>query len=121
MTFWLAEAVYEQGRLDEAEQLARAAEGLAQEELPNIRAKVLASRGELTEAVTVAHRTAALARQYQALFTYWLLDAAEIFRLAGLEHGAVSTVKEALALYERSGNVVMAERARGVLAQGERA
>jgi hypothetical protein len=50
----LAEAVYEQGRLDEAEQLAAAAEELRQEELPSVRAKVLASGGELVEAE--AHR-----------------------------------------------------------------
>jgi tetratricopeptide (TPR) repeat protein len=116
MTFWLAEAVYRQGRLDESERLARLAEELGQEEFPAVRAKVLASRGELSEAETLAHRTAELARQYRALFTYGLLDAGEVFQLAGLEHEALSSIDEALALYERSGNLVMAERARTRLA-----
>jgi hypothetical protein len=59
----LAEAVYEQGRLDEAEQLAAAAEELRQEELPSVRAKVLASGGELVEAEALALRSVELARR----------------------------------------------------------
>jgi class 3 adenylate cyclase/tetratricopeptide (TPR) repeat protein len=120
-TFWVAEAVYRQGRLDEAEQLARSAEELGQEEFPGVRAKVLATRGELAEAETLAHRAAELARQYQALFTYWLLDAGEVFRLVGREHEAESAIEEALAVFEQSGNLVMAERARRLLASATRA
>ncbi len=120
-TFWLAEAVYRQGRLDEAEGLARLAEELGGEELPAMRAKLLASRGELAEAETLARRSAAIARRTRGLLTYWLLDAGEIFRLAGLRHDAERSIEEALALYEQSGNLVMAEHARDLLASATKA
>jgi class 3 adenylate cyclase/tetratricopeptide (TPR) repeat protein len=116
LTFWLAEAVYQQGRFDEAVGLAATAEELTQEELPAIRAKVLATRGQLAEAAGVARRSVEVARDYKGVFTYWLLDAAEVFRLAGLEEEAVRAIEEALADYERNDNLVMAGRARERLA-----
>ncbi|MCA1679219.1 MAG: tetratricopeptide repeat protein, partial [Actinobacteria bacterium] len=115
-TYWLAEAVYRQGRLEEAENLALIAEELTREQLPAIRAKVLANRGELAEAEMLARRSAELARRYRGICTYWLLDAGEVFHLAGHEHEAEEVIEDALALYEQSGDSVMAERARERLA-----
>ena len=116
LTYWLAETAYQQGRFDEAEGLAATAEELAQEELPGIRAKVLARRGRLAEAEAAARRSVELARSYKGLFTIWLLDAAEVFLRAGLNEEAVNATEEALATFERSDNRVMAERARAGLA-----
>jgi hypothetical protein len=86
-----------------------------------VRAKVLASRGELAEAEALARRSVELAREYLGLFVGWLLDAADVFRAAGLEHEARSTIEEALAVYEQTGNLVMAERARQRLASAPKA
>jgi hypothetical protein len=55
---------------------------------------VLASRGELSEAEALARRSVELARGYLGMFVGWLLDAADVFRLAGLEHEARSTTEE---------------------------
>jgi tetratricopeptide (TPR) repeat protein len=104
---WLAEAVYRQERFDEAFEIASAAEGLGQEEFPAVRAKVLARRGELDEAVRLA-RVAAAFPGRDALTTAWLLDAAEVFGRAGLRDEARELIDEVHARAEQSGNVVMA-------------
>ena len=116
-TGWLAEAVYAQGRLDEAEQLAQLAEELGQEHYPAVQAKVMARRGKLAEAEALARESVKLARRYQSLFTLWLLDAAEVLQLAGRQHEAEKVAGEAFAAYEQKGNLVMAERARLQLSQ----
>jgi predicted ATPase len=118
MTLWLAEAVYAQERLDEAWKLARLAEELREDPsvAGSVRAKILARRGELSEALTLASRAAASARRWRALYTYWLLDAGEVFKLAGNEDEAARAFEDARHIYEQSGNLVLAERARAGLA-----
>ena len=45
-----------------------------------------------------------------------MMDLAEVLELAGKTNDAAARIEQALALYERKGNLVMAERARARLA-----
>jgi tetratricopeptide (TPR) repeat protein len=121
----LARALYAAGRLDEAEAWAgRAAElgasddALTQYLWRQARAKVLARRGEhveaerlAREAVAIAGGTGFLTGQADAY-----ADLAEVLALAGKPEEARVALEQALARYERKGNLVMAERTRERLA-----
>jgi tetratricopeptide (TPR) repeat protein len=119
----LAQALLELGRDDEAERwLDRGRETAPSEErLPQMlsrqaRGKVLARRGELQEGERLAREAVALADESDMLNAHAdaLLDLAEVLALAGQE--ARAELEKALALYERKGNLVMAERTRSRLA-----
>jgi tetratricopeptide (TPR) repeat protein len=119
----LAKALLGLGRDDEAhEWLERGRETAPTVELhPHIlwrqlRAKVLARRGELDEAVRLAREAVALLGETDMLNAHadGLLDLAEVLALAGQD--ARGELEQALALYERKGNLVMAERTRVRLA-----
>ncbi|MEJ7792197.1 MAG: AAA family ATPase [Gaiellaceae bacterium] len=120
----LAQALLELGRDDEAEQwLERGRETAPSEEpLPQMlwrqaRGKVLARRGELEEGERLAHEAVALAADTDMLNAHAdaLLDLAEVLALAGQD--ARAELEQAFALYERKGNLVMAERTRSRLAE----
>ncbi|MGH3039882.1 MAG: adenylate/guanylate cyclase domain-containing protein, partial [Gaiellaceae bacterium] len=120
----LARAVCFQGRYEEAERLTRVSEELArpldvaaQISWRDVRAMSIASRGQLAEAEAVARdalqaveQTDDLNRQARVL-----LDLADIVRRAGPEAEAASFEERALALFERKGNLVSAEKARSAL------
>jgi tetratricopeptide (TPR) repeat protein len=119
----LAQALLELQRDDEAEQwLERGRETAATDErLPQMlwrqaRAKVLARRGELQEGERLAREAVALAEETDMLNAHAdaLLDLAEVLALAGRD--AQAELEQALALYERKGNLVMAERTRSRVA-----
>ncbi len=119
----LARALLGLGRDDEAEQwLERGRETAPSEErLPQmlwrqVRGKVLARRGELQEGERLARKAVALAEETDMLNAHAdaLLDLAEVLALAGQE--ARAELDRALTLYERKGNLVMAERTRSRLA-----
>jgi tetratricopeptide (TPR) repeat protein len=120
----LAQALLGLGRDDEAEQwLARGHETAPSEErLPRMlwcqaRGKVLARRGEYHEGERLAREAVALAAETDMLNAHAdaLLDLAEVLALVGQD--ARAELEQALALYERKGNLVMAERTRSKLAE----
>ena len=113
----LAEALYRQGRYDEAERFAKVSET---EEHQRTRwrgphAKLLARRGELERAQSIARATASRAGQSDNLNSYGkaLMDLAEVLKLSGRLDEAEAAVQQALGVYEQKGNLI-AERAAGV-------
>lgn len=121
---FLAQALYGQGRLDEADDLARRAQAnAAPDDLwsqvlsRGTRAKVSASRGTHEEAERHAREAVRLAAATDALDLHGnaLVDLADTLALAGRNEEAAACVVDALRLYERKGNDVSAERARARL------
>jgi tetratricopeptide (TPR) repeat protein len=120
---YLGEAVYRQGRIDEAEAYSAISEELgASDDRVNetawriLRAKVLSARGEFDRAEALAREAVEIAAEtdYFELAAGTWLDLAEILRAAGNAE-ARTAAREALVLYERKGNVVGARRARAVV------
>ena len=120
----LANAVYGQGRYEEAEALTRECEEAARSNDVHahirwraIRAKVIAHKGELESADELAREALAFAAESDFLNGHAdaLVDYAEVLRLAGRRAEASSAVESAVALYELKGNVVSAARARALL------
>jgi len=117
----LADALYEQGRDDEALSLTEEAERAtiegdidAQVHWRRARAKIMARGGELAaarrlamEAVEMARLSDDLDKRGQAL-----LDLAEVLDRAGLATEASAAAREALDAFELKGNVVKAKAAR---------
>jgi tetratricopeptide (TPR) repeat protein len=122
----LGQALYALGELDAAEDRAlRAAElGASDDALTQIlslqvRAKVIAKRGQYAEAehvgreaVTVADKTDLLNVQADGY-----LDLAGVLALAGRTNAAAAGWTEALKRYQRKGNIVMVERTRARLVE----
>ena len=122
---FLAQALYGQGRLDEADDLARRAQASAAPDdlwsqvlAGGTRAKVCASRGAHEEAERYAREAVGLAAATDALDLHGnaLVDLADTLALADRTEEAATCVADALRLYERKGNDVSAERARARLA-----
>jgi tetratricopeptide (TPR) repeat protein len=124
VALYLGDAAYRQGRLEEAEAFAREGEELsATDDLLNqaawrtLRANVLAAGGGLDE----AERLAREALEIAAGTDFLELAADAWLALAGILHttndgGARDAAGQALALYERKGNLVGAKWARAQLA-----
>jgi tetratricopeptide (TPR) repeat protein len=120
----LGDAVFRQGRLDEAERLSEVSEELgASDDRYNeaawrrLRAKVLAARGDLARAEAFARQAVDVAAEVGFLDDAagaWL-DLAVILSAVGKEDEARGPAAEALALFERKGNLVGASRARACL------
>ena len=119
----LGRALLELARDDEAEHwVERGRETAPSEEpLPQMlwhqaRGRVLARRGELQEGERLGREAVALGAETDMLNAHAdaLLDLAEVLTLAGRDPRA--SLEQALALYERKGNLVMAERTRSRLA-----
>jgi DNA-binding SARP family transcriptional activator len=117
----LANALYEQGRYDEASEWVRIArEDAGQDDLDAaltrqpVEAKVHARQGRIDEAERVARATVDLAGRTDALNrrAESLLALAEVLELAGDEQEAQQHVATALGLYEQKGNVAAAARVR---------
>lgn len=122
----LARAIYEQGRLDEANAFTEAsAEAAAVEDVVTqvawrtVRARILVGQGRsgegemlAREAVALAERTDLLADRGDAL-----LDLAEVLRATARPKEARAAARRALGQYERKGNLVRAEKARSLLAE----
>jgi tetratricopeptide (TPR) repeat protein len=122
---FLAEALYAQGRLDEALQLTEDAEALAgaddvvsQALWRATRAKLLARRGESGAAARLADE--ALAQMPATFFDPLLGDVltakAEVLRLAGAPGDAETSLRRALQLFEDRRMTPLAERTRTLLA-----
>ncbi len=117
----LARAYYELERLDEADRwAARAAELGASDDaytqmlVRQVRAMLFARRGEHAEAVRLAGEAIAIGEGTQGL--NWQADSyadlGQVLSLAGRSDEAVAALEQALARYERKGNLVMAARTR---------
>ena len=111
----LAQAVYAQGRYDEADALTRLSDEsavpddvYAQVLWRSVRAKVLARRGEQEAAVAIAQESAALSASSDFLHLRWhsLMSQAEVLRLARRCSDARPVLEEAVRLAERKGNVM---------------
>jgi hypothetical protein len=121
----LAEAVYLQGRLDEAQRLTEEAEALAagddldaQVRWRATRAKLLARRGQFPAARRLAAEAVALVAptSWAVLQAETLMAKAEVNRLAGAPGLAEASLREALRIYEDRRAVPLAEQARAALA-----
>ena len=122
----LADALYELGRYEEAEEACAEAKRLTQHidvvsqvNWRRVRAKVLARRGESGDAARLAREAVEWAETTDALEVAAdaYLDLAEVERLSGRPDAAAEALGRALAAYERKGLVPMAERARRELAE----
>jgi class 3 adenylate cyclase/tetratricopeptide (TPR) repeat protein len=114
----LARVLYEQGRPDEAEQMSRHAQQLADADdvasqmlWRTVQAKVLARKGNrdgalilIGEAVDLLKPTDAVSAQAETL-----VDLAEVLRHAGRGKEADEVLEDAVALYELKGNLVGAQ------------
>jgi class 3 adenylate cyclase/tetratricopeptide (TPR) repeat protein len=117
----LAASLVALGRLDEAEELTRAAqEGAAPDDISSqilwrqARALVLARRGEADEAVRLASAAVSLAEETDML--NWqaraLADLAEAYVAGERLDETRATLARAISLFERKGNTLAAEHAR---------
>jgi len=119
----LADALYAQGRYEEAEEwVGISREHAAPEDLDAqmhwhaVEAKLRARAGVVhagqlaREAVALADRTDALNDRAKAR-----MDLAEVLRLTGSEDEALEVVRRAVGLYELKGNAVAARRSRSLL------
>jgi predicted ATPase/class 3 adenylate cyclase len=118
---FLAQAVYGEGQLDEADHLARLAlASAAPDDLwsqvlsRGTRAKVFANHGAHQEAERYAREALELAAATDALDLHAnaLVDLADTLALASRSEEAATCVADALRLFEQKGNEVSAERVR---------
>ena len=119
----LAEAVYRNGRRDEAWSLTEVAEMTGgADDVPTqilwraVRAKLLALDGRLVEAEALAREAVTLsgATEAPSLHADVLLGLAEVLRLCGRADEAAASAKLAVELFEQKGNVVAADAARAL-------
>jgi len=117
---YLAHALYELGRDDEAEAFARTSEALSaaddvvsQVKWRLARAKILARRGELEAAEELAGEAVGLISSTDCFDDHGnaLIDLARVLRLAGRGDDARPMVEEALLLFQQKGNIVSFGRA----------
>jgi class 3 adenylate cyclase/DNA-binding SARP family transcriptional activator/tetratricopeptide (TPR) repeat protein len=125
VTAFLAEALYEQGRFAEVEEVSRISElaSADDDEASQIgwrtaRAKALARRGELDQAEQLAREAVERAARTDFLTMHGdaLLSLAKVLEGGG---DAERLVAEAVELYERKGNAAAARRARSDFALAE--
>ena len=120
----LGDAIYAQGRYDEAAAIAEYAERLtiegdvdAEVRGKQLAAKVMARRGRFAEADALAEEAVRLVAEtdYLELHAFALMSRAEVLRLAGRTADAASTLRDAIELHRREGNVVDEARATDLL------
>jgi ATP/maltotriose-dependent transcriptional regulator MalT len=122
----LADAIYRQGRYEEAERFSEVSEQAAapkdlssQIGLRSVRARVLAQRGEAEKAEALAREAVDMARRtdYLNMLAAALLALVDVVVIGGRPAEAIPLIEEARVLYDRKGNLVMAEQARIMLAE----
>jgi tetratricopeptide (TPR) repeat protein len=122
----LAESIYLQKRYEEAERFSEVSEQTAapedlasQASWRSVRAMVLAQRGEAEKAEDLARDAVEIARTTDHLNTHaWtLLALADVLAIGGRAPQAIPVIEQAGVLYDRKGNLVMAEKARNLLAE----
>jgi tetratricopeptide (TPR) repeat protein len=121
----LAEALYAQGRLDEAQQLTEEAQEAAPRDDIDAhvrwraaRAKVLARSGQFPAARALLDEAAALVspNSWASLQAEILLARAEVDRLAGAPERAAASLRAALRIYQDRHATPLADQAAGALA-----
>jgi len=119
----LAEAIYLQDRLDQAEERTRVAEAHASDDdldaqtfWRSVRAKVHARRGEFETARALVQQAARLSESSDGLNrrAKAQADLGEVLRLAGSASEAASAFEQAIELYEQKGNLVAASQVRSL-------
>jgi tetratricopeptide (TPR) repeat protein len=122
----LAEAIYRQKRYEEAERFSEVSEQAAapgdlvsQVGWRSTRASVLAQRGEAEKAEDLAREAVDIARRtdHLNLHASALLALADVLAIGGRPAQAIPIIEEARVLYDRKGNLVMAEMARTLPAE----
>jgi class 3 adenylate cyclase/tetratricopeptide (TPR) repeat protein len=120
----LAEVLYRQGELEEAEEHTKISEELAaQDDVSSqfrwriVRGKILASRGDAAEGEKLAREAVAMIQASDDLNSQGeaLIDLAEVLRLGGRTGEATEAARESLALFEAKGNIVSAALARATV------
>jgi class 3 adenylate cyclase/tetratricopeptide (TPR) repeat protein len=120
----LAEAIYAQGRHQEAEEFIRVSEEAAASEdvysqglLRTVRAKVMCHQGQDAEAERMSREAIALTEPTDFLFlrSLALLSLAEVYQVAGRPDEAEEPLRQAIRVSEEKGYVVGAGRARRLL------
>jgi tetratricopeptide (TPR) repeat protein len=123
----LAETLYRQGRLDEAQQWAEVSRSNAASDdrsvqlvLGPVDAKLAATRGATHEGRALAEDAVRLAEGTDGLnhIAATKIAFAEVLRMSELHSDAERSMEEAIELYERKGNVAGAALARRALALG---
>jgi class 3 adenylate cyclase/tetratricopeptide (TPR) repeat protein len=123
----LAEALYLQGRAEEAEQLTVVGEEASSHEdvwaqvaWRSARAKILAQRGVIADAERLAQEAVELIAEKDVLNMRGqaLISLAEVLLAGDRPEEASEYAAEGFRLYEAKGNVVAAEKARGLVASG---
>jgi predicted ATPase/class 3 adenylate cyclase len=120
----LAEALYAQGRLDEAQQVTEEAQAATppgdiddQARWRTVRAKVLARRGQFSAARDLLDEAAPVSPTSWAVWQAEVLMArAEVERLAGAPEQATARLRAALRIYQDLHATALAERATTALA-----
>jgi class 3 adenylate cyclase/tetratricopeptide (TPR) repeat protein len=124
VAYYLADALYAQGRLDEAEPYCELSKALGASDdhvtqggWRAVLAKILAARDAFDEAEALARHAVEIASKTDALdFRGQVaLDLSTVLTAAGRPEEARGVTEEALAFFERKGNLVGAERARRFL------
>ena len=122
--FWLAGALYEQGRFEEALEATRLSEEMAarddvasQAGWRSARAKIHAKQGQLEEAEHLAREAVDIVDRTDHLYQIGgcHLTLAMVLGEAGRRAEAVAEARRALDAFERKGIVVLAGRARALL------
>jgi class 3 adenylate cyclase/tetratricopeptide (TPR) repeat protein len=117
----LAGVVYELGRLDEADELARAGKELASPDDPatqalwrGVRAKLIAREGLSEDALSLARSAVQYAEKTDYLEAQGnaLLDLADVCRLCGETEEQASALRQAAKRFETKGNLVGLARCR---------
>jgi tetratricopeptide (TPR) repeat protein len=120
---FLAEALYRQGRDEEALAMTERSEAIADTEdvatqylWRSVRGKLLARGGRHREAESLAREAVAIIGRAQDPDSqgYAALDLAEVLAMGGRSDEAVAAAEDAAARFERKGNVASAARARAL-------
>jgi class 3 adenylate cyclase/tetratricopeptide (TPR) repeat protein len=123
LTASLAEALYRQGRFQEAERFAEISESTSvtgdiwMDPWRAVKAKLLARGGEFDRAEALAREAVAMMTETDVLNAHGdvLMSLGEVFQLSGKCGQAVDAATAALRLYEQKGNLVSAANARTFL------
>ena len=123
---YLAEVLYEQERFDDAAEMADLAERSgASDDLSTqvtargVKAKLLARRGDVSEAIDVAEGAIDMLREsdFADLHGGALVDLAEVYQRAGRREDAIQALRSAVDVYERRGIQPLIERTSALLEQ----
>jgi class 3 adenylate cyclase len=123
-TAMLAQAVYAQGRLAEADELCQMTAGaVADDDIVTqviwrgVKAKILAREGHCEQAEALAREAVALVAPTDLLSHHGdaMLDLAEVLRTCSRTEESDRAVRIALSLYEEKGNTIGAARSRSLL------